>query len=629
MSARTKRRFSIRKGAAAITAVAVGTLGLVASGTGVTSAAPFNTTVQISCRGADAATTDLLNTAGAILGGNRVGVQLNISGDVPANAGIDEEIDATFNWTATMSQTLIDQAAGLINQLSVTNISVQQQVRGPATPNDFSAAVPGPIVISPQKGVAASMPIGEVGGTVTTTGGGIVTYRVGTVSLSAGLAVAGQNMALNLTCAPQGSNLIARTTVRDPDAPVFSPELIELEAMPGETVTQNLLDDVVQEGKTPLMPETLEIVEPPAAGQASITDGVFSFTAPDTPGNYSTTVQVCGAPKAEGGIAGVTQVENLLFGDNWGVGGIPFIWPAPRPVAFSLKFGDEETPLIWAAEPNLLGHAQFGFPATLPLGGKTPTAENWAPADNPGLVADYMWTTDYKRPSAPSIQAALEALPSVGAGNVSVTEIRQTVVDADGEPVLDPVTNEERTKFVGYSVTYLNDLEESDLPDLEVGQWYGIPPQEALDQLIGLAGALGGGDDEEEQEAAPTIQEAIDAIEAAVLSGAPITDAMWDDLGNAFANALIEEILANMDAILAFINSLFPNMLDTIVVEQGEEAVPPQPLCAQGIIDVSVLEVQAAGAGAGVGGGAGAGSGAEVGGRQVTRGDGRAIGFVG
>ena len=41
-----------------------------------------------------------------------------------------------------------------------------------------------------------------------------------------GLSVAGANINLKLSCVVQGSNLIAKTTVRDPDAPLFNPEVI-------------------------------------------------------------------------------------------------------------------------------------------------------------------------------------------------------------------------------------------------------------------------------------------------------------------------------------------------------------------------------------------------------------------
>src|SRR5690606_35079602 len=83
--------------------------------------------------------------------------------------------------------------------------------------------------------------------------------------------------------------------------------------------------------------------------------------------------------------------------------------------------------------------------------------------------------TDYKAPSANDIRSALEALPSIGAGNVEVTKV-------GGE----------------FTVTFVGAKAEQDVPSIELGQWYAVPPQELLDRIsaaiAGLAGSLGGGD---------------------------------------------------------------------------------------------------------------------------------------
>ena len=42
----------------------------------------------------------------------------------------------------------------------------------------------------------------------------------------------------------------------------------------------------------------------------------------------------------------------------------------------------------------------------------------------------------------------------------------------------------------------------------------------------------------------------------------------------------------------AFLNSLFPQKIAASTFEQGEAPTPPQPLCAQGIVQVTVAEVQ-------------------------------------
>ncbi len=572
--------------------------GLVAVSATNSGAAPVNTTIALSCGGADAASSGILDTAAGILGSNRLPVNLVISGgDIPDTAGLDQEINAAFDWTATMGQDLIDKAAALIPSLTISNVSVQQVVRGPATPTEFTKTVPGPINITPRVGVPASLPFGTVGGPITTTAGGIVTYRVGAVTLGAGLSLAGATINLKLNCAVQGSNLIAKTTVRDPDAPIFNPEVVTLEANAGETVTKDLLGEVITPGKTPLMNETLKIVEQPAGGSASITDGVFSFTAPAEAGTYSTTVEICGAPKAESGTPGVNELQELTVGENWSGQGIL----APRPVAFSLNVGDEETDLIWTARHNV---SDLLFP--LPLGGRVPTADNWAPADRAGIVGDYALFTTYRAPTAAQIQGAIERLPNVGAGNVAVT-----AVDDGPNPAV----------VTGFDIEFVGALGEQDVPDISLGQWYAVPPQEILDRIsavvTSLSGSLGG-DGEAPAPRWATLAEANAYIGANLLS---LTPQDWEDWGETLKAELISGITSAIPEILAWLNGLFPSKPMFATLEQGEAPVPPAPLCAQGIIDVTVTEVQSATT-------VPPGSGTQVGGTTDSRG-GAGIGFVG
>lgn len=602
----TRRVRPQRKSAAAVVVTALVSMVLVAAGSGTaTSAAPVNATIPTSCTGRDKATNDTLGLAKALIGSDRIAVNLLITGgDVPENAGLEQDINAAFDWAATMDQNLIDQAAALIPAITVSNINAVQDTKGPSTGGQFRGTNAGPITISPKVGVPARLPIGRIGGTVTTTGGGIVTYRVAGLSLDVQLAVTGVGeFDLKLTCEVQGSNIIARTTVRDPDAPVFNPEVVALEADAGETVSVDLLGDVITPGKTPLLPESLKIVEQPSGGTATLTDGVLSFTAPEAGGTYTTTVEVCGAPKDEAGTPGVDETQLLTLGTNWtGVGtggGLPIVGQGlnPRPVAFTLKVGDEETKLIWAAE-----HALLPGIIALPLGGTVPTADNWAPANRQGLVNQYATETRYKGVSPATVQAALEALPSIGAGNVEVTGL-----NAAGEPTsaLGQITR--------MQVTYVGAKGEQDIPSISLGQWYSVPPQEVLDRISAtisaLAGSLGG---EPDPDAPPPseFEQLLDTLDpnkpgdqakadkamgdkilASILSGQPIPSSDW----TAFLLFKLN-IGALVPQITAFLNSLFPEKIAASTVEQGEAPTPPQPLCAQGIVQVTVAEVEGGGA---------------------------------
>lgn len=588
----TRRSTRRRTGGAILAITAMLSMVLVTATTSTSSAAAVSTSLPSTCRGLDAATNDTLALAKGLIGSDTVAINLNVTAaDIPAAAGLDQEINAAFNWSARVDQTLVDKSVGLIPAITIKDIGAQMLIKGPSSEDSFSTTVPGPISIAPELGVAKTLDLGVIGGPITTTGGGIITYRVGTVNLKISLSVPGAgDFNLNLGCTVDGSNLIAKTTVKDPDAPTFTPEVIPLSTTSGGTATVNLLNGVITPGKTPLLPESLAIVEPPSAGTASITNGVFSFTAPQAGGTYSTTVQICGAPKAEAGTPGISEVQTLTLGENWSADGLL----APRPVAFSLKVGDEETALIWTAKSNLdLGI----FTPVVPLAGiPLPTPENWAPEKTAGIVGNYAFGTHYSPTSAAAIQAALEALPSIGVGNVVVAPVKG---------------DETRPNLVtAFTITYVGALAEQDVPSVNLGQWYSVPPQEVLDSIstaiAGIAGSLGGGGD-----GSPTEPTAFDAKATAegwdqgsvadqkaaddyfaplwlnsIISGTPLAD------GELQSYILFKLNLGELiPKVSTWLNSLFPQKIAAATTVQGEAAEPPQPLCAQGIIDVTVTEV--------------------------------------
>ncbi len=581
----TRLRPARRRAGAAILATAVLSGGLVAATTTTTSAAPVNATVQTSCgaRDGDQATVDALDLASKLVGSNRLSVALQISAaDIPETAGLDQEINASFTFSAVMDQNLIDQAAALIPSIQVRNLSGNMIVRGPSSVGSFSGTAPD-LNIAPKPGQPANIPLGTYGGPITTTGGGIITYRVGDLRFDATMSVpsAGLSLNLKLACSVTGSNLIAKTTVKDPDAPVFDPEVIALEAPAGGTASVDLLGTVIKPGKTPLLPETLRVAEPPAGGSATITDGVFTFTAPEEPGTYSTTVEICGAPKEESGTPGINERQLLALGANWPDvgrgGGLPLVGDAllPRPIAFSLKVGDEETRLIWTSRHLLAPLASF------PIPGLEPTPQNWAPADSAGLVNDYAPVAVYDGVSPAAVQAALEALPSIGAGNVVVTGVKG---DAARPNVV-----------TGLEIEFVNDKAEQDIETLEVGQWYAAPPQEALDRIneviAGLTSSLTPDPDAPpgpfEGMTPEQIDKAIgDKLLASFVGGPAVTSEEWTAWVMSKLN--LGELVP---ALTKFIDGLFPRKIEPSTIEQGEAGTPPQQLCAQAIVEVTVAEV--------------------------------------
>lgn len=604
MRDRTSRLRGRRKtGGVLLAATAMVSTALVSVTAGISSAEPVSTTIPLICVGADAKTQQTLNLAKALIGSDTIAVNLAATAaNIPATAGIDDDINAEFNFSGTLDQNLVDKSAGLKLALAVSNIKGTMAVKGPSSVDTFHATGTD-TVINPVAGKPATINIGKVGGPIKTTGGGIITYRVAGASLTTALSLSGQNFILNLTCSPTGSNLIAKTTVKDPDAPTFNPEVVKLNAEAGGTASIDLVNKVIRPGKTPLIGDSLKIVESPAAGKAELNNGVFTFTAPTAPGTYSTTVEVCGEPKADAGSPGIDEVQKLELGDNWADGLL-----GPRPVGFTLKYGSEETNVIWTAE-HILGPILM----PLPLNGIKPTSANWAPENGPGLVNDYVIGMKFVAPNANQVRQALEALPSIGAGNIEVTELRE---------------NESNPHVVtGFSIKFVKALAEQDVPQISLGGWFAVPPQEVLDRIgeavAAIAGGLGGDEDgpvnpvvaaadaarqaahdagiaagwtEERAKAAgdEAARQAADKyigdkLIASITGGPAVTQEEWDGWVKV---RIINPVMDVVPEIIAWINSLFPKKVLMSTSMAGEAPTPPEPLCAQGIIDVTVKAAQ-------------------------------------
>ena len=595
----TKRGRTARTAGGVILATSLLALGLVTAATSSSGAAPVSTQIEALCAGADAASLAQLNNFAGILGGNTIPVTLTATAaDIPESAAIGEKINAQFNWTGQLSQKLIDTAAGLGASIDAENISAQMIIKGPSDIASFSATAPD-LTVVPAVGVPSVLSLGGIGGEITTTGGGIITYRVASVSFTTKLLAAGIPVVLNISCAPTGSNLITKTSVKDPDAPNFTQEIIPLATTAGGVATVDLLGGntpIITKGKTDLQPESLKIVEAPSAGEATITNGVFSFTAPAADGTYSTTVEICGVPKEDAGAPGVSEIQNLVLGDNWAPIGSYGL--DKRPIAFSLKFGGEETPLIWASDN---------------LGAPEPTPENWAPATGPGQVGRYadlfFGRSVYRGITAAQVQSALEGLPNIGAGNVEV------VAEKNNAAARNLVTN--------FKINYQGALAEQDVPALSLGQWYSVLPQEALTRINESVQALipapattvPGAPAPVDPLGGRTGQALNDFIIERILTGT-----FTPEISAAFVKVvIIDPITAAAPALIAAINGLFPKVIDPVAVPVvgGESPTKAEPLCSQGIIDVTVT--------AGVLGITLENSGSQVAGTSDTQG----LGFVG
>ncbi|MFM7068587.1 MAG: hypothetical protein ACKOYM_03915, partial [Actinomycetes bacterium] len=233
----------------------------------------------------------------------------------------------------------------------------------------------------------------------------------------------------------------------------------------------------------------------------------------------------------------------------------------------SLANGEEETGPIWTAQLGFLGVV-----SGLKLGTSFPS--DWENVAN-----NYATGTTYASPSAATIQNALSLLPSIGPGNVIVTKP-------------DPFKPR-------YDITFTGTLANADVPEIKLGRYLSVLPQEMLDKLLALAGSLGGGGDDSTESTTTTIPDGL-TIEQyierlKVEAGELILPGDFDTAGMKLSEALslsFSSALANIDvnATIASINGLFPAKPKVETTTSGVEPIPEQfqDLCSQGSVTLII-----------------------------------------
>ena len=550
----------MRKRALAIAVAMMMTAGVLEFGLGggtPVGAAPVSKAVAGTCTGADAATLGLLNT----LGGASLAVDFRIDGDVPKTLDPGQTgASASFTWSVTLDQALVNKAASFgVKNLGITKTKLNIAVNGPTTtkavngsPSDASLALsPGvPAVLTRGPFTAPLENIGD---------SGVINYTVSSISFTIGVALAGKAIDLNIACSAPA--LIASSPVKVPGAPDIT-QPIEVKGAAGAAVPIDVVGKYAKAGRTPLVPGSLKTV----SGPATVKDGKLVVTAGAAGSATSATFEVCGEPvKIADQQAGTNEVQRLTLDAN--------VDTFKKGIAFSLKAGDNETKPIWTAELGLLG-----FLGGLQLGDTFPA--NWSDAAN-----NFATGTQYVAPSAATIQSALEKLPSIGTGNVVVTK-----VDGVNRPT--------------YDLAFGGALAEKDVPEVKIGRYLSVFPQENLDALIALAGSLGsssGGAGATtttipdgltvDQYVARLQAEIGDLLAAGDINGAgdKLAQVLSLSLNNALANINVQDAIAS-------INNLFPEKPKVETTTAGTEPIAAQfqDLCAQGSATVVVDAVKPA-----------------------------------
>ncbi|MFM7063743.1 MAG: hypothetical protein ACKO04_09685, partial [Actinomycetes bacterium] len=495
------------------------------------------------------------------LGGASLAVDFRVDGDVPKKLDPGQTgTSASFSWSVTLDQALVNKAASFgVKNLGITKTKLNILVNGPTStkvvagsPADSSLALaPGvPAVLSRGPFTAPLEGVGD---------SGVINYTVGGISFTIGVALAGKAIDLNIVCSAPA--LVASTPIKVPGAPdVVQP--IEAKGAAGAAVPIDVVGTYTKAGRTPLVPDSLRVV----SGPAKVQSGRLVITAGGAGSATSATFEICGEPvKIADQQPGTNEVQRLSLDFN--------VDTFKKGIGFSLKVGEDETKPIWTAELGLLG-----FLGGLQLGDTFPT--NWTDVAN-----NYATGTQYLAPAASTVQSALEKLPGIGAGNVVVTKVAGV-----NRPT--------------YDLAFQGALAEKDVPEVKIGRYLSVFPQENLDALIAIAGTLGGsggsGGGEETGvttttvvPAGVTLDEYIAQLQAEI--GDLIAAGDFNNAGDKLSllvSLSLKNALANINVqdTIASINNLFPEKPKVETTTAGTEPIAAQfqDLCAQGSATVVV-----------------------------------------
>jgi len=504
-------------------------------------AAPQSKTVIGNCTGADAASIALV----AALGGSALAVPFTVTSDVPATLQPEQSGSPIgFTWNVALDQALINKAVTLgLGSLTVKNAKLPIKVAGPTTTKAVDSAPIPDITLSLATGQPASLTQGPFTGKLEGVGkGGIIKYSAGDIGLTIVATVAGTTNNVNVVCTAPGT--LATTSIKIPGSPdIVQP--IELKATPEQTVTVDVLGSYVTPGtdekgvKRPVQPDSLKVLE----GPGTVVNGKVQIKAGAAGSASSVTFEVC-----SGTLPGVNEVQRLTLDPNSDL--------LKKGIAFTLKFGDQTTAPI----------PMLGLPFVF-----TPPA----PGDWVNVANNYILTI-HQLPTPAVIDAALESLPGIGPGGVSVTAVAG--------------------KAGQYDIEFTGANGEKDVAAVSAPDYYSVFPQEILAQIVALAGQLSappppGATTTTFPEGVTTNKGYFDYLVAAaqVDLAALNFDAAGQKLGLALS-LLPKIILESIDvqALIAQITDLFTKKPAIETTVAGDV---PIGICSQGIIDVTVAGV--------------------------------------
>lgn len=563
----------------------------------VTTTKSFNAT----CTGADAPTT---NTLAALGGALAAPVTVKVDGPQFVEPG-QTGVPFSINMSLALDAKTVDTVAAISPSLKVSNVKAPLAVSGPTATTAINASIPDQtLTLTAGKPFTAAFPaikgqLDDIGNS------GLIKITTSSLTFSITLTKGPLTDPLNLKCST-GSTL-ASIPVKVAGSPdIVQP--IEVDAVEGQPVTVDVLGEHVTNGKTKdgveqqVDPSTLKIVD----GDAQIVNGQVVATGPAAGTTADVTFEVCaGTIKISDADPGTSEVQEVrLFHD-------PDSQALKREIGSRFAFdGESADKVVWSMD----------FPGSFPFF----TEPNPPKVEELEEGQETWWQqhaieyflNPHVFPTAAEMQAGLESIPTIGAGNVKVTQGELVSNGAGNVP--EDVTLKGSMGYMPYTVEFTGDLANKALDQISVANLYSFLPSEIKTALLGLAGELGGdgegepGDGEPGEEPTPipdglTAKEYVDQLFA--LAGQYGTNGdvvKWLETLQLAFKVMGENIadLIDVAEVTALLNDIFQPAAAIVTPVQGEDPTPEefQELCSQGIITVQSASVEGATATDGTGG---------------------------
>ncbi len=523
-------------------------LELIPGGSLPAGAATGPVTVNVACAGAtnDNAGTvagatktsaDLIALLGTLGGPPTLSLPVSVTSNLPDRAKKGSgNLDANFQLTLQLPPSLASQAKTVLGKSSIDIVNAAFGIT-------YDGAESGslPTTTVPSTTIDLNSSAGTtitVDGPVPTDVSGHLNFRLAPFTL--GIAVNGSVGTtasvgtLTVTCST--SSAVAGTSIQVPGAPDVPSVITAGPIIAGDTslIPIEGRPDITPDDGNPIQWDTLSIVN--GANGAQTAQGYLAQPTPASGGLIDTPMPVCAPSRPVPAVPGTDQVQTLM----WPTPNISTS-PGPHPTYMTLTFNGKETAPI-------------------------PTSNDYSinPTNGLGLLGSFV------APSAAAIQSALQALPTVGAGNVKVTAVKG-----------------------GYTIEFTGALGASPQPMVELGKWNTTPfPFSGYGQIQALITQFTSpasttttvpGATTTTDPTATTLN--VDQLWAALLAGTITTTQFSQQLGSAVANSLISGATANIGSILATLKTIYPQEPDlSNVPTQGVLTIPATetgPLCSQ------------------------------------------------